>query len=296
MRKLFFGIAAIMLSSPAWCQIEQVGKGVFPENQAFGFSMTPDRKTAFFVRSFSGRDSLIIYTSQWKNGQWQKPSPASFTAKPGVWKDIDPFVSPDGQHLFFQSNRGLQKNDPARKHFDIWVTDKTSKGWSEPRHLGPVVNSDSSESFLSATASGKLYFGSSRAGGFGKIDIYSSEIKNRVYQEPINLGKTINSADHDTNPFISHDESFLIVSLRSERPNKDSDLYISFNINGKWTKPLSLGDEINSSISEFCPFVSQGEDTLYFARLDKNKRFHENIFKGHLPIGKLKAMAISLKE
>jgi hypothetical protein len=50
MRKLFFWIAAIMLGCPAWCQIEQVGKGVFPENQTFGFSMTPDKKTAFFCK------------------------------------------------------------------------------------------------------------------------------------------------------------------------------------------------------------------------------------------------------
>lgn len=290
MQKLFLVILLLFIRICVFGQPVQVGKGVFPENQVFGFTLTPDKKTAFFVKSFGGRDTMLIYSSDFKNGRWQKPKPTSFTSKPGVAKDIDPFVSPDGKQLFFQSNRGLKKGDKNQKHFDLWVTHRTAKGWGEPEHLGAAVNSDSSESFMSATRSGKIYFGSNRAGGFGKLDIYSSVYADGVYQEPVNIGMQINSTDHESNPFIAADESYMILSLTSGKPNNDSDLFITFNQNGKWTKPWNLGPEINSYTNEFCPFVLPGEDTLYFARLEKSKRFKENIYKVHLPIEQLKRM------
>jgi len=33
-------------------------------------------------------------------------------------------------------------------------------------------------------------------------------------------------------------------------------LYISFNINGEWTTPENLGEPINSSSHEMCPYVT----------------------------------------
>lgn len=290
MHKLLLISWFMVFSIAGFAQVEKVRLGTLPADQAFGFSMSPDKQAGYFVRSFSGRDTLIIYEMRKKGGAWQEPKSASFSGRAGGWKDIDPFITPDGKRLFFQSNRPLRKGEPAKKDFDIWVMDRKNTGWSEPQHLGLIVNSDTSDSFLSATASGKLYFGSMRNGTLGGMDIFSAEPEGSSWSKPQNIGSTINSPEHDTNPFIAPDESFLIMTKRAHREKKDSELHISFNLNGKWSTPWNLGAVINSEYSEFCPFMIPGEDTLYFARLDKGVRFRENIYKTHFSPNKLKKL------
>lgn len=291
MHKILLISGFIALCLEGFAQVEKVSLGTLSDDQAFGFTMSPDKQVGYFVRSYSGRDTLIIYEMRKKEGIWQEPVPASFSGKVGEWKDIDPFVTPDGKRLFFQSNRPLKKGDPVKKDFDIWVLDKQNDGrWSEPRHLGFIVNSDTSDSFLSTTASGKLYFGSMRNGTLGGMDIFSAEPKGNSWAVPQNIGNTINSAEHDTNPYIAPDENFIIMTKRAHREKKDSELDISFNIDGKWTSPWNVGGIINSEYSEFCPFMIPGEDTLYFARLDKGSRFRENIFKTHFSPRKFRKM------
>ena len=264
-----------------------------PANETFGFSMNQAKDQAFYVWSRGGRDTMNIYSVVKKKGKWQKPAPASFSLKPGVWKDIDPFITPDGQQVYFQSNRPVKPNGTASKQFDIWMVSKTPKGWSEAKHLGNIVNSDSSEAFASITREGKLYYGSMRKESYGKLDIFSSVQKDGVWQTPVNAGMTINTTQHDTNPFIAHDESFMILSTDAEGNYGNNDLYISFNINGNWTKPWNLGSSVNSPTSEFCPFMLPGEDTLYFARLEKGKRFKEDLYKVYLPVNTLRQLVTS---
>jgi hypothetical protein len=92
-----------------------------PANETFGFSMNQTKDQAFYVWSRGSRDTMNIYSVVKKKGKWQKPVPASFSLKPGVWKDIDPFITPDGQQVYFQSNRPVnsgwcpkQKKDGAK--------------------------------------------------------------------------------------------------------------------------------------------------------------------------------------
>ncbi len=288
MKKLILAGCSLIFSQILFAQAIRITDIPHPKNETFGFSMNKVRDQAFYVWSHGGRDTLSIYSVTRKKGKWQKPVTASFSPKPGVWKDIDPFITPDGKQVYFQSNRPVTPGGSVSKQFDIWMVSKTEKGWSEAQHLGNVVNSDSSESFASVTDSRTLYFGSGRKGSYGKLDIFSSPLKDGVRQVPVNIGMTINTNHYDTNPFIAHDESFLIFSTEIDGNYGDNDLYVSFNIGGQWTKPWNLGSNVNSSISEFCPFMLPGEDTLYFARLDKKKRFKEDLYKVYLPIQSLK--------
>ena len=64
-----------------------------------------------------------------------------------------------------------------------------------------------------------------------------------AYPEVENFGVPINSPDHEVDPFIAPDESYLIFC--SDRPGgygKD-DFYIVFaEKDGGWTAPLNMGD------------------------------------------------------
>lgn len=57
------------------------------------------------------------------------------------------------------------------------------------------------------------------------------------------------------------------------------DLYISYNRNGVWTKPVNLGDKINSSGNEYSPTISPGGRYFFWtsARSLVDKPFEQRL-------------------
>lgn len=111
-----------------------ISTGDYNMNSAF----TPDGKTIYYTKSSqamtAGRLAVIVF-SQFRNGKWQMPAVASFS---GQYADYDPFVTADGTKLFFVSDRPAPGRE--RRDFDIWYVEKTAGGWSEPKNIGPPVN------------------------------------------------------------------------------------------------------------------------------------------------------------
>jgi hypothetical protein len=91
-------------------------------------AISPDGKEVFFTRQDStGRKQQIMHLRKLADGSWSQPAPAWFS---GTHRDLEPFFSPDGKKLFFASDR--PKPGRSGTDVDIWVMEKTKKGWSEP--------------------------------------------------------------------------------------------------------------------------------------------------------------------
>lgn len=272
---LFFIIPVVAFTQ---AKPELVAPGIISTGGQFGFTLSPAANHALWVQSNGRRDTLIIVESKKEKGRWQKPVPATFSGQATGWKDIDPVFTPDGKTILFQSNRPVP-GKPQRQGFDIWAVNKTKKGWGEAYHLGDVINSDSSESYASMASNGNIYFMKNNDDGKSSSDIYVSRKLNGEYQQPENAGYPVNTHFRESNPYISAKEDFLIYFSTDTSGYGEADLFISYNKNGKWTKPVSLGAAINSSIAEFCPFYHQKEKKLYFSRQRKSDgRFVEDIY------------------
>jgi outer membrane protein OmpA-like peptidoglycan-associated protein/tetratricopeptide (TPR) repeat protein len=110
-----------------------------------------------------------------------------------------------------------------------------------------------------------------------------------IAMEVKNIGKTINSAFPEYAPVISADESVLIFTSRrntstggkiAEDGGFFEDIYISYNINGEWTEPKSIGENINTSGHEATIGLSvdgqqlfiykddNGDGNIYYSKLD----------------------------
>ena len=231
-----------------------ISTGEFDSHPAF----TPDGRTLYFLRSTPNFNLWTILVSRFERGKWSTPEVAAFS---GQHSDADPFITQDGSQLYFISNRPVAGK--TKPDLDIWVMERTASGWSEPKNVGAPVNSGASEWYPTVASNGTIYFGSDRDGGKGRTDIYRCRLVNGKYAEAENLGDVINSQFAEFEPLVARDESFLIF-MGGGKPDGHGgfDLYLSFNRDGIWTKPVNLGDKINSKGNEYSPTISP--DGKYF--------------------------------
>ena len=242
------------LSEPAVFGAGVISTGDFDSHPAF----TPDGKTLYFVRSTPNFNLWTILVSQFVKGKWSTPQVASFS---GQYSDADPFITADGTHFYFISNRPV--TGTSTESLDIWVMEKTAAGGSEPKNLGTPINSPGSEWYPTISANGTMYFGSDRQGGKGRTDVYRARLVDGKYTEAENLGDAINTQFNEFEPLIAPDESFLIFMAGGRTDARGGfDLYISYNRNAAWTKPVNLGDKFNSAGNEYSPIISP--DGRYF--------------------------------
>ena len=227
----------------------------------YGPTFSPDGTTLYFVKRLDRNNVEYIYTSQFESGKWSNPTISEFS---GYDFDKEPFVSTDGNKLFFASKRPVEGSIPSEK-FNLWFVTKEQSEWSKPQ-LVNNIQSDGNDNYPSIAANGNLYFASDRTEGFGENDLYVSRYNNGKYSDPVNLGSTFNTKFSDADPYIAPDESYIIFSSEREDSYGKGDLYISFNNNGKWSTPQNLGPNINTKDHEYSPLVSPNKKYLFFSR------------------------------
>jgi hypothetical protein len=246
---------------------EMIGEGVIstPDDE-LGGTITADGQTIYFEKSAAPHYLYILYESHLVNGKWAKPTVLPFS---GQYRDTDPVLSPDGNTLLFASDRPVDGKD--QHHFYIWTVTKTANGWSEPKLMPGPVNEGFNQVFASIANNGNLYFASSRK--TGHYDIYRSRFVDGKYQEAEDLGPDFNGPTIDSfEAFIAPDESFLLIgSFGRQETFGSSDLYISYNQSGVWTKPKNLGPVINTTARDYSPRISgDGKWLLYTSERGKS--------------------------
>lgn len=272
-------------------EVKLFAPNIISNDKVFGLTISPDGNTAYFVNSFGGRKKLQLMQSEKANGKWQVPKPAFFSDQ--KFREIDPIVSPDGNSILYNSRKSLQKNATDDKDLDIWMVKRNSGKWGKPFPLDEI-NSDENETYATIAANGNIYFGlRSDKKGYGGNDIYVSRLVNGKHQRPENLGYPINTKSDEGNSFIAPDESYMIFSSDINTSGfGQSDLYISFNQNGKWSVPVNLGAVINSVQNDFCPTIFNN-DTLIFSRSQKvGDDMVENIYTAKINIPFLKTLMV----
>jgi ankyrin repeat protein len=194
-----------------------------------------------------------IWMTKLVNGKWTEPQIASFCDQKSNMYD-NPFITSDGQKIFFTSTRSVAVSEGKE---NIWVAERTSSGWSEPKPVSAEVNAMQLHWSISVSDNGTLYFGGTRADSYGREDIYYSKLVDGVFSKPENMGGVINSEGNDFCPFIAPDESYIIFS----RFGPGGGYYISFkDKSGKWLEPVKIHEHLEG----VCPLVSPDGKYFFF--------------------------------
>jgi Tol biopolymer transport system component len=239
---------------------ELIGEGTISTvDDEFGGSLSPDGTSLYYDITVPPHYLYVMCESRLINGRWQKPEVLPFS---GLYRDSDPVLTPDGHTLLYASDR--PRNGAESHNFYIWAADRTAAGWGEPRLLGGAVNSDGSQVFASMARNGNLYFTSDR--NQGRFDIYRSRLVDGKYETAEDLGPNINGEGiWSLEALIAPDESYLLIGSFGRQPSfGNSDLFISYNQNGVWSKPKNLGPVINTAAREYSPRISPDGKWLIF--------------------------------
>jgi hypothetical protein len=138
-------------------------------------------------------------------GEFEIPVPYAIGGGTGTSLDGELSFSPDGATLYFHSlraaNTGYQQDPPIDDYLDIYASEIVLGLPGPGRNLGRSVNSAYPDGEQAIHPDGvTLYFTSSRPGGLGGDDIWTSAWDSASWSEPQDIGAPVNSPGNDLQP------------------------------------------------------------------------------------------------
>ncbi len=224
----------------------------------FAPSFSPDGDELLFSVQVPEQPACVYYTRM-ENGIWTNPKPVSLS-KGEKKEEMEAFFSWDGRHIFFAPyDEGLDVR--------IWKVDIREDEWLAPQPL-KGQKSDESAFFPTCSKKGTLY--------------YSNIAQKKIFKASLEKGAVQKSGEAGLefggHGFIAPDESFILVDSIQDDGHGKQDIYVAFrNENGSWSKPVNLGDEVNTEFFETCPSLSADGKYLFFSRYDEPREI-SNIY------------------
>lgn len=194
-------------------------------------AITNDGKTMYFTRDNVTRRNKLDYA---RDGTTHLKIYKATLSEDNVWTDIEeldfndkvfgtafPALNANDTKLYFSSDR-----EGGFGSSDIYVVDINNDGtYSEPRNLGPKINTPGRESFPFISDDNMLYYSSDGLLNYGLLDIYKSNILNDSSAESENLGEPYNSGYDDFAYIINSKTKEGYLSSNREGGVGSDDIY-----------------------------------------------------------------------
>lgn len=166
----------------------------------------------------------------------------------------------------------------------IGYSEKTSKGWSEPKFYSSNINQGSWQCDAIISADGKAMFFTYGDGGWSRNnDIYLAlKQKNGTWGKAKKLNSTINTSKDERSPFLHPDMKTLYFSSTGHGGIGGLDVYVSTRLDDtwdNWSEPRNLGKEVNTVDEDWGYKISTDGKKAYFAAdlSGSNKLFEVNL-------------------
>ena len=250
-------------------------------------AISPDGKTLYVDRknhpqNFGASDN-IWFSTQDANGNWQPLKNIGATLNNGLGSFVAS-VTPDGNTLLI----GGQYKSKTPEHFGLWLTHRTSTGWSYPEEV-VVKDFYTHDIFVEFTLSNDgrtIIMSLDRPDSHGRKDLYVCFLqKDGTWSAPKNLGGTVNSTAAEATPFLAADGKTLYYASEGFAGYGSMDMYITRRLDSTWqhwSEPQNLGPHLNSEAWDAYYAVPASGEYAYFVSTD-NSYGMGDIFRVKLP-------------
>ena len=203
---------------------EVVDGGLNTEQDEGAAAFSPDGSTMYMARAVrqDWPTTVEIYTSSRSEAKWSAPQKFEITGDT-LSNYSDPFVSPDGNWLYFVSDM-----PGGQGGTDIWrINLKDKHGTLE--NLGPQINTKGNERFPNVRTDSLIYFASNGHPGMGGLDLFTATLQPREEGDMTsmdhwvvaNLGVPMNSSADDFGITFGKGESGFFSSNRGDARGYD---------------------------------------------------------------------------
>ena len=244
--------------------VPPVSSDQFESHPAFD----PRNGDLWFVRSNPKFEGWRLKVSRCTAQGRSTPADPPF-AGDGV--EADPWFSSDGSTLWFISSR--TDDGGGKQGMDIWRVSRDRQGrWGPPERLPKPINSAGNEWFPRIDRDGWLYFGSDRAGGLGKTDIWRARMRRGKWLVE-NAGAAVNGPGDDYEALPGPDGKTLLIAT-------GDGYYRAQRTTSGWSKRVKLGPDINKNGSEIGALFSPSGRSWMFSRAVDDRRSGELMLVG----------------
>ncbi len=209
-------------------------------------SFSPELDEVYFsTDKIDGK--LAIYFSKLKANKWTPIKRANFT-KGGKNEELYPFVSHTNKRIYFTALDSIFSDEK------IWYVNRLEDSWSDPIQLDSPINEDlvfyinqskNGDLFYTSIAKGKMYYAPNKNGEFPEVQEVEIEFGHHG--------------------FISPSQEYLLVYNRVKE--NVNNIYVCFKKKDEtWTKPINLGNEVNSNFGAALPSITPDGKYLFFNR------------------------------
>lgn len=273
-------------ADPANLQAMNIGSVINTVHREAEPSFTADGRTMYFNCN-SGDICVSHLSGTWEEGSWTTPERLGAPIST-AYEDVEPVINAAGDKLYFTSRRpgnrwwGISFLSPFMDVFrvvntlatarlgrtflgglgltDVYVSYWIDGVWSEPRSLNdiagePPINTPFHDHCLFFSTDGKeAFWTSTRPGGFGGNDVWTSRQVDGKWTEPENIGPNVNGPGGEHSPIPTPDGQSLYVTATRPDGFGDEDIYITARgADGAWGPLLNLGPLVNGPGDDRCP-------------------------------------------
>ncbi len=281
--------AAATVRHVLWEPPEQVSAGFNAEGDAYEPAVTADGRTMVFTRGRAARNA-DLFVCRREDEAWSEAEPLAEVNS--EHDELGPAISPDGQYLFFYSDR-----PGGQGGYDIWLARWDGYTWTHVTNVGDRVNSGFNEYGPAVSAGGdRLYFSSNRPKRemtdeerdaweatlreqlhTSDYDIYSSLLiveavtnETRAFVPVPEFGEVeteaeLNSPKHDGQVAITPRGDFLYLSSNRDGGQGGFDIYRSRYLHGRYEPLENLGPPVNTPANEMDPSLHMEGFGLFFS-------------------------------
>jgi outer membrane protein OmpA-like peptidoglycan-associated protein len=189
-----------------------------------------------------------------------------------------PFISNDGNTIYFTHRKDADADE------NLFMATRPTGDWTSARPIEDF-NTAANEGMVTMVRDGRRLFFTAcqRPKVQGTCDIWEGVTDGRTISDTNPIQGSANSEAWESQASISCDGNTLYFASSREEGVGGTDIWVSQrNPDGKWSKPVNLGPNINTTGDEEAPFITNDGKVLYFSSTGHLGLGEQDIFVSRL--------------